>query len=192
MFLTLLNLFWIFFKIGLFTFGGGYAMIPLIESELVGGGYITSDLLYDFIGIAESTPGPVAINMATFIGMDQVGLIGAFAATFGVVLPSFLIILLIAKFGAKFLQSKFVTHAFLGLTPAVIGLIFSVAITLIVRALLPNISFDTFIFDFSAFNYRGLIVLIVVVLYSFFFKKVSPIRIIFLSAILGMIIYSIL
>src|SRR3989339_815903 len=98
MFLTLLNLFWIFFKIGLFTFGGGYAMIPLIESELVGGGYITSDLLYDFIGIAESTPGPVAINMATFIGMDQVGLLGAFAATLGVVLPSFLIILLIATF----------------------------------------------------------------------------------------------
>ena len=192
MFLTLLNLFWIFFKIGLFTFGGGYAMIPLIESELVGGGYITSDLLYDFIGIAESTPGPVAINMATFIGMDQVGLLGAFAATLGVVLPSFLIILLIATFGSKFLQSKFVHHAFVGLKPAVIGLIFSVAITLIVRAILPNISFDTFIFDFSGFNYRGFIVLLIVVLYSFFFKKVSPIRIILLSAILGMIVYSIL
>jgi len=192
MFLTLLNLFWIFFKIGLFTFGGGYAMIPLIESELVGGGYITSDLLYDFIGIAESTPGPVAINMATFIGMDQVGLLGAFAATLGVVLPSFTIILLIATFGSKFLKSKFVTNAFLGLKPAVIGLIFSVAITLIVRAILPNISFDTFVFDFSVFNYRGLIVLFIVVIYSFFFKKVSPIRIILLSAILGMIIYSIL
>jgi chromate transporter len=192
MFLTLLNLFWIFFKIGLFTFGGGYAMIPLIESELVGGGYITSDLLYDFIGIAESTPGPVAINMATFIGMNQVGLLGAFAATLGVVLPSFLIILLIATFGSKFLKSNFVTNTFVGLTPAVIGLIFSVAITLIVRAILPNISFDTFIFDFSVFNYRGLIVLVIVVIYSFFFKKVSPIKIILLSAILGMIVYSIL
>jgi chromate transporter len=192
MFLTLLNLFWIFFKIGLFTFGGGYAMIPLIESELVGGGYITSDLLYDFIGIAESTPGPVAINMATFIGMDQIGFLGAFVATLGVVLPSFLIILLIATFGSKFLKSNFVTNAFVGLTPAVIGLIFSVAITLIVRAILPNISFDTFVFDFSNFNYRGLIVLTIVVIYSFFFKKVSPIRIILLSAILGMIVYSIL
>ncbi|HBG32306.1 MAG: hypothetical protein A2009_03730 [Tenericutes bacterium GWD2_38_27] len=192
MFLTLLNLFWIFFKIGLFTFGGGYAMIPLIESELVGGGYITSDLLYDFIGIAESTPGPVAINMATFIGMDQVGLLGAFAATLGVVLPSFIIILLIATFGTKFLKSKFVTSAFVGLTPAVIGLIFSVAITLIVRAILPNISFDNFVFDFSVFNFRGMIVLVIVVIYSFFFKKVSPIKIILLSAILGMIVYSIL
>jgi chromate transporter len=192
MFLTLLNLFWIFFKIGLFTFGGGYAMIPLIESELVGGGYITADLLYDFIGIAESTPGPIAINMATFIGMDQVGLLGAFAATLGVVLPSFIIILLIATFGSKFLKSNFVTNAFVGLTPAVIGLIFSVAITLIVRAIFPNISFDTFVFDFSIFNYRGLIVLIIVVIYSFFFKKVSPIRIILLSSILGMIVYSII
>jgi chromate transporter len=192
MFLTLLNLFWIFFKIGLFTFGGGYAMIPLIESELVGGGYITADLLYDFIGIAESTPGPIAINMATFIGMDQVGLLGAFAATLGVVLPSFIIILLIATFGSKFLKSNFVTNAFVGLTPAVIGLIFSVAITLIVRAIFPNISFDTIVFDFSIFNYRGLIVLIIVVIYSFFFKKVSPIRIILLSSILGMIVYSII
>jgi len=191
MFLILLDIFWIFFKIGLFTFGGGYAMIPLIESELVGGGYITTDLLYDFIGIAESTPGPIAINMATFIGMDQVGLIGAFAATLGVVLPSFLIILAIATFGSKFLQSKFIKNAFVGLTPAVIGLIFSVAIALITRAILPNVNFDTFIFDFSVFNYRGLIILVIVVIYSFFVKKVSPITIILLSALLGMIIYSI-
>jgi chromate transporter len=124
--------------------------------------------------------------------MNQVGLLGAFAATLGVVLPSFLIILLIATFGSKFLKSNFVTNTFVGLTPAVIGLIFSVAITLIVRAILPNISFDTFIFDFSVFNYRGLIVLVIVVIYSFFFKKVSPIKIILLSAILGMIVYSIL
>ena len=101
MFLALLKLFWIFFKIGLFTFGGGYAMIPLIESELVGKGYITVGLLYDFIGIAESTPGPIAINMATFIGIHVIGeeyrilagFVGAFATTLGVVLPSFIIIL---------------------------------------------------------------------------------------------------
>ncbi len=102
----LLLLFWIFFKIGLFTFGGGYAMIPLIREELVGGGFITEELLRDFIGISESTPGPFAVNMATFIGMDNAGLIGAFFATFGVVLPSFLILLLIARFGSKVLDQN--------------------------------------------------------------------------------------
>ncbi len=122
MILELLNLFWMFFKIGLFTFGGGYAMIPLIEQELVGGGYIEQTLLYDFIGIAESTPGPIAINMATFIGTHELGVLGAVAATIGVALPSFIIILLIASVGSKFLNSRIVNEAFKGLKPAVIDL----------------------------------------------------------------------
>ncbi|MBU1143990.1 MAG: chromate transporter [Firmicutes bacterium] len=196
--MELLQLFWIFFKIGLFTFGGGYAMIPLIQYELVGRGYITMELLYDFIGISESTPGPIAINMATFIGNDAMReygfiarILGSMATTIGVALPSFIIILLIASLGSKFLQSKFVSEAFRGLKPAVIGLIFSVSIGLTVRAIFPNIKFDELIFDLTGFNYKSLIILTIVILAGIFYKKLSPIKIILLSSILGMIVYSI-
>ncbi len=199
MILSLLKLFWMFFKIGLFTFGGGYAMIPLIKDELVGGGFISADVLINFIGISESTPGPVAVNMATFIGMSQfqdvgigASLLGALATTLGVILPSFIIILLIASLGSKFLQSKIVNHAFLGLKPVVIGLIISVSIALIIRAALPNIDFEHLVFDFSGFNYKGLIILIVVGAITIFYKKMSPIKIILLSAILGMVIYGLI
>lgn len=192
MILELLNLFWIFFKIGLFTFGGGYAMIPLIEQEIVGGGYITQNLLYDFIGIAESTPGPIAINMATFIGTNQLGVLGAVAATIGVALPSFIIILSIASLGSKFLNSRFINEAFKGLKPAVIGLILSVSFGLMVRGILPDIEFSKLIFHFSGFSYKNLIILAIVFMFVFFRKKVSPVQIIGLSALLGMIVYSVL
>jgi chromate transporter len=187
--IELLNLFWIFFKIGLFTFGGGYAMIPLIEEEIVGGGYITQNLLYDFIGIAESTPGPIAINMATFIGTNQHGVLGALAATIGVALPSFIIILLIATLGSKFLNSRLVNEAFKGLKPAVIGLILSVSFALIVRGVFPDIEFSKLIFQFSGFNYKNLIILGIVVIFVFIRKKTSPVQIILLSAMLGMAVY---
>jgi chromate transporter len=190
MFVEILTLFWIFFKIGLFTFGGGYAMIPLIRQELVGGGYITQELLIDFIGISESTPGPFAVNMATFIGMSQYGLLGAMATTLGVVLPSFIIILIIASLGSKFLESRGVKLAFIGLKPAVIGLILSVSLSLIVHAVLPNIDFESQIFDLSVFNLKGLIIMTIVILASIFYKKISPIKIILLSAVLGIIFYS--
>ena len=189
MILELLNLFWIFFKIGLFTFGGGYAMIPLIEEEIVGGGYITQGLLYDFIGIAESTPGPIAINMATFIGTNQHGVLGALAATIGVALPSFIIILLIATLGSKFLNSRIVNEAFKGLKPAVIGLILAVSFGLMVRGILPDIQFSKLIFAFSNFNYKNLIILGIVFIFVFARKKTSPVQIILISAILGMAVY---
>ncbi len=187
----LLLLFWIFFKIGLFTFGGGYAMIPLMKSELVGGGYISQELLYDFIGISESTPGPFAINMATFIGINQYGLLGAIVTTLGVALPSFIIILLIAYLGSKFLDSVGVKRAFLGLKPAVIGLILAVSFGLFIHALFPLIDIDALVFNVNDFNFNSLIILVIVILTTLFYKKISPIKIILLSAILGMIIYSI-
>jgi chromate transporter len=191
MLIELLSLFWIFFKIGLFTFGGGYAMIPLIQQELVGGGYIEADLLYDFIGISESTPGPVAINMATFIGMNQHGILGALATTIGVALPSFIIILLIASLGSKFIESKGVGMAFKGLKPAVIGLIFSVSVVLIFHAIFPLIHFDRFHFDFSVFNWKTLVIMFLILIATVFYKKISPIQIILLSAVLGIVMYTI-
>ena len=91
-----LQLFWEFFKIGLFTFGGGVAMIPIIEDAAVSNNWLSQADFYNLIGVCESTPGPIAINTATYIGSVQGGIFGSFCATLGVVLPSFLIILLIA------------------------------------------------------------------------------------------------
>ena len=199
MILELLKLAWIFFKIGLFTFGGGYAMIPLMESELVSRNLIDINTLYDFIGIAESTPGPIAINMATFIGneaMIQYGflarILGSVVITTAVALPSFIIILLIASFGSKFLESKFVKEAFTGLKPTVIGLILSVSVGLMVRLVLPMVNFKELLFDFSIFNYKNLIIFGLLVGLSLGVKKLSPIKMIVISALLGIIIYSIL
>ena len=190
MFLDLLNLFWIFFKIGLFTFGGGYAMIPLIEQELVGGNYLDVNILYDMIGVAESTPGPIAVNMATFIGTNQFGILGALVATIGVILPSFIIILLIAWLGSKVLQSTIAEHAFMGLKPAVIGLIMSVAITLSIRLILPNIDLSSMTFDFQLFNWQNLIILVIVIGMIYLLKKkATPVLIILISAVLGITIY---
>jgi chromate transporter len=105
-----LELFLTFFKIGAFTFGGGYAMLPLIQSEALDNGWLTMEELIDFIAVSESTPGPFAINMATFVGTQMGkdflgiggGILGAICATLGVVMPSFIVILCVAKFYQKF------------------------------------------------------------------------------------------
>jgi len=185
----LLELFLIFFRIGLFTFGGGYAMIPLIQAEMVEGGFISYELMVDFIGISESTPGPLAVNMATFVGFEQYGVLGAVVTTVGVALPSFLIILTIAAFGSKALQSVWTKRAFLGLKPVVIGLIVAVSVKLAFHAFLPSFDFDALVFSTSGFNLKSLVILIIVTVAAFTLKKMTPVRIIILSAILGVVIH---
>ena len=121
----ILALFWTFFKIGGFTFGGGHAMIPLIQKETVENKkWITDDDILEIIAIAESTPGPVAINSATFVGYRTAGFWGAVAATFGVVLPSFLIILAIAYLLKNFMDIPAVKFAFQGINAGVLALLF--------------------------------------------------------------------
>ena len=114
-----LQLFFEFFLIGLFTFGGGYAMIPLVREMVLENGWLTESQFYDFIGVCESTPGPIAINMATFVGSDQAGILGSACATLGVVLPSFIIILIIAMVSGKFLKNKYVQRALNGIKAVV-------------------------------------------------------------------------
>ena len=119
------KLFCTFFKIGGFTFGGGYAMIPLIQKETVEKqGWITDEDILEIIAIAESTPGPIAINAATFVGYRTAGFWGAFAATLGVVLPSFVIILAISFVLRQFQQLKAVQYAFNGIRAGVLALLF--------------------------------------------------------------------
>ena len=128
----LLDLFLTFAKVGLFTFGGGYAMISLIENSCVEKkGWITHDEMMNVTVIAESTPGPIAINCATFVGYKQKGLIGAIAATIGLVLPSFCIIFLISMFLDNFLEIAWIAHAFMGVKIAVGILILDAAIKMI-------------------------------------------------------------
>lgn len=128
----LLDLFLTFAKVGLFTFGGGYAMIALIENACVERkAWITHDEMMDVTVIAESTPGPIAINCATYVGYKQKGFAGAVVATLGMVLPSFLIIFLISMFLDNFLDIRWVAHAFLGIRIAVGILILDAAIRMI-------------------------------------------------------------
>lgn len=118
-------LFFTFFKIGAFTFGGGYAMIPLIQKEAVEKNkWITEDDILEIIAIAESTPGPIAINSATFVGYRTCGVLGAMCATLGVVLPSFCIILAISYVLEQFQQIKAVQYAFNGIRVGVLALLF--------------------------------------------------------------------
>ena len=139
-----LKLFWEFFKIGLFTFGGGYAMIPLIEETVLRQGWITQDALYNFIGVSEATPGPFAINIATFVGSTTAGFFGAVCATLGVVLPSFIIILFIASIFKKFEQNKYVKGALAGIIPVACALIISTGLLLLTKSVWLNA------FDFSS------------------------------------------
>ena len=128
----LFDLFLTFAKVGLFTFGGGYAMISLIENSCVEKkGWFTHDEMMNVTVIAESTPGPIAINCATFVGYKQKGLIGAIAATIGMVLPSFSIIFLISMFLDNFLEIAWIAHAFMGIKIAVGILILDAAIKMI-------------------------------------------------------------
>ena len=128
----LLDLFLTFAKVGLFTFGGGYAMISLIERTCVAEKqWITHDEMMNVTVIAESTPGPIAINCATFVGYKQKGLTGAVAATVGMVLPSFCIIFLISRFLDNFLEIAWIAHAFLGIKLAVGILILDAAVRMI-------------------------------------------------------------
>ena len=124
-----LQLFFSFLKIGLFTFGGGYAMVSLIEGEFVAKRrWVDENEFLDMIAIAESTPGPIAINSATYIGYKISGIIGATAATIAVCIPSFVIIYIISLFFEKFLSLKYVSYAFEGIQVCVIYLIFSAGI----------------------------------------------------------------
>ena len=128
----ILQLFLTFFRIGLFTFGGGYAMIPLIENICVEKKqWITHDEMMNITVIAESTPGPIAINCATYVGLKKKGVLGSVAATLGVVLPSFVIILAISFFLDRFLEIKWVSSAFRGIKIAVGILIVDAAVKMI-------------------------------------------------------------
>jgi len=204
-----LTLFWTFFKIGLFTIGGGYAMIPLINSEVIRNGWLNESQLLDFIAISESTPGAFAINIATFVGTSAAGFFGAVCATLGVIAPSLLIIFLIAKLFRKLTEKTIVKDAFFALRPAVVGLIGYAFLTLTMQVIFggaeihdPN-SFQNV--DFWAIG----IFFVLFILSKMHFKvprfrqkhpqvkeyrrvTLHPVFIILLSAVMGILVYGVI
>ncbi len=181
-----LELFLTFLMIGAFTFGGGYAMLPLMQEQVAlrWGDAIPSETITNFIAVSESTPGPFAVNMATYIGSEMGGLFGSFCATLGVVLPSFVIILIVAKCYDKFRNSSIVKGCMTGLKPAVVGLIagaiLSVAAGVFFPAGLSLAPLKTVSFYLSAAIFGVMLVLAL--------KKVHPIIIILISAVAGIVI----
>jgi len=177
------ELFWTFFKIGAFTFGGGYAMLPLIQEEVLKHNWASIGEILNFIAVSESTPGPFAVNIATYIGITLGGILGAFFATLGVILPSFLIILTVAVFFRKYSQNKLVKGIMSGLRPAVIGLIASAVISVAVTELFPQ-GLQKAVFLDKDFYVLLLIFFLSSVLV---FKKIHPIFVILISGALGII-----
>ena len=176
---TLLDLFLTFSKIGLFTFGGGYAMIPLIENTCVTKkGWITHDEMADITVIAESTPGPIAINCATYVGMKKKGIAGAVVATVGVILPSFVIILLISFFFDRFLEIKWVSSAFRGIRFAVGVLIVDAAVRLFLKMKKTPMTAAIAVCSFAA-----------VILINVFALRLSTIVLMLAAAVVSLVVY---
>lgn len=180
------KLFLEFFKIGLFSFGGGAAMLPLIKDTVTSNDWLTLEQFNNFIGVCESTPGPIAVNMATYIGSIQAGFLGSVVATLGVVLPSFIIIILIAAILKNFIKNKYFQGFLDGIKPVIIALILGTGITLLLNNIgLKNLNFD--------FNIYSLICFIIVTVFYYAIlligkKKIPTIALIIFSAILGIIV----
>lgn len=186
----MLKLFFTFFKIGLFTFGGGYSMIPLISEEATNFGLEMSDLS-NFIAISESTPGPFAINIATFIGYNNFGILGAIIATLGVVLPSFIIMMIIAMLVNKVRDSKFFKTFMRVTIPIVSGLILSSTLKIGLQNIFNISSLNTMLQDFKI-NVLTLVTFIILLgVYIGYYiikkKKLSPFIVILMGISIGVI-----
>lgn len=178
---AILELFWVFFKLGLFTFGGGYAMLPHIKEVVIEKKkWLTEDEVLDIIAIAESTPGPIAINMATYIGNKKKGFWGSVFATLGVVLPSLIIIFAISLFFDAFLKNQYVKYAFVGIKCGVAFLILKTGIEMLVKTK------KKFLNIFLLF-----LTLIAMLLCELFAVNISSILFILFGGVLALIIFSI-
>lgn len=170
----LIKLFLTFAKVGTFSIGGGYAMLPFIQKEVIEkNNWMSMQEFSDILAISQMTPGPVAINSATYIGYTQAGVLGSIAATLGVVLPSFIMIIIIASFFIKLYEKRSVKAVFKGIRPGVLGLLAAAAYTVTIT---------------SVHDIKGSI-LFVLCFGVLFIKKVDPIFVILGAAILGVILY---
>ena len=188
-----LELFLTFFYIGLFTFGGGYAMIPIVRQEVLNRGWLdgSEEMVSNMIAVSESTPGPIAINMATFVGSDEAGFLGSVCATLGVVLPSFLVILLIAAVLKNFEKNKYFKAIVNGIKPVVSGLITATGLLLFVKCWYVNFGDFTTAPSVSVPAIITIAILGVAQIISFIWRKkqIPPILLIVVSAGIGMLLF---
>ncbi len=182
-----LELFWGFLQVGMFSFGGGYSAIPLIRDLVLSKGWLTDPEISYIIAIGESTPGPVMVNMATYVGNVIGGFWGAFLATFAVVLPSFFIILLVMVILKNVLKNRFVKAALKGMKSCIIGIILATGCTIIFKNCFAGA-------DSYAPDLRSILVTVVLVLIYYagrvvFKKKMSPVTLLVISAFIGAFIF---
>ena len=170
----LIKLLLTFFKIGLFSFGGGYAMLPFMQREIIEKhGWLSSSEFMDIIGISQMTPGPVAINSATFVGYKTKGFLGSVFATTGMILVSFILVSIVSKIITKFKESKYLKAALLGMKPVLIALILNAFIDLAKEAYVDVKS----------------VIITLIIAACLFSKKVHPILTIVIAAILGIVFW---
>ena len=193
-----LQLFWVFFLIGLFTFGGGYAMLSLIQAQVVvSHPWLTESAFTDIVAISQMTPGPVGINCATYVGYEVihqagashlVGILGSLTATIAVMLPSFLIVLTIVRFYTKFKDNKIFEGVMSWLRPAVVGLIGAAALILMFKVDWSLQAVDISIVKENFSDWISWVLFAAAVIASLFFK-IGPIPILIAGGILGLLIY---
>ncbi len=181
------HLFFGFLKISLFAFGGAYGAIPLIRDVVFSHGWLSDEMLTYMIAVSESTPGPIIINLATYIGSSKAGLLGAVAATLGVLIPCFVIIIIVTVLMKHVKKNKYIQAVLQGVKPCIIGIILATGSYMAISALIPNLSG-------TPFSIKSFVITIVLALIMFgtkpiLKKKISPIMLIIISAILGMAIY---
>lgn len=184
-----LQLFLVFLEIGAVSFGGGYGMIALMREKTLAYGWLTEESFLNLVAVAESTPGPIAVNVATFVGASTSGILGALCASLGVILPSFIIILIVASIVSNLLKIAGVKATIDGMKPAVTAVIFSTAITMLIKA----ITAVSKIGDAVQISYAKIIIFVALAVvffgYKILFKKdLNPIFLIIISAGLGMAI----
>lgn len=183
-----LQLLWAFLKVGLFSFGGAYGAIQLIRDVVLSYGWMSDDIFTYFVAVSESTPGPIMVNMATYIGSSQAGFWGAVLATFGVVFPAFAIMLAVVSVMKNFINNKHVQAVLKGIRPCFIGIVLATGIYMVIRnifGLVYAISVD----------WQALLITVVLFALSFGYQRIrekdfSPILLIVCSAGMGIALYS--
>ena len=184
-----LDLFLGFLRVGMFAFGGAYGAIPLIRDVVLSYGWLSDEMLTYMIAVSESTPGPIMVNLATYVGSSQAGLLGAILATLAVILPSFIIILLIMVALKTLLKNKYVQAILRGLKPCVIGIVLATGVYMIL-----NNCFhlkDGFTFDWKSIALTAVLGAVMFGSKPVLKKKTSPILLIVISAVLGVVMYGI-
>ena len=176
-----------FLKVGCFAFGGAYGAIPLIRDVVMSYGWLSEEMLAYMIAVSEGTPGPIMVNLATYVGSSQAGILGAALATLAVVLPSFLIILLVTALLKTLIKNKYVQAILRGLKPCVIGIVLATGIFMVLSNCFGQLSALTV-------NWRAIITTALLLAAIFGYKhfakkKLSPIMLIVISAVLGIIVF---